>query len=230
MFTALFALSAHAAHPTYAQLLRRLDAVAASVHDDPDVRAHWSRLVARHQLADTESAYREFVRVRLVHEATRAGGHLGLVWNITDRPPDATHIWAAWRAEPSAPVVAECDELSALFAQLGRGLGVANLGLFWPTSNHTVAVWTTPGADGTPVRIVVPTSQIFLAEDAGLGDTTFDAWSQRTIYNYGGRELKPTDPLPAALVDRMVEGAQRFAGAPEAELLRRRLTGDWSVR
>ena len=57
--------------------------------------------------------------------------------------------------DPDAPsATAECDELSALFAFFTHRLGVDDVGLFWPTGNHVVAVWTVEGSEG-PVRIVV---------------------------------------------------------------------------
>jgi len=220
--------NAQATSATYGDLLDQLDQLATSTAADPDVRAHWDRLVHRHRLSDTPETYAEFVRVRLVHEAVRAGGHAGLIWGITDQQPDAHQIWAAWRASPGQPFTAECDELSAVFAQLSRGLGVDHVGLFWPTSNHTVAVWSTPGQDGQPVRIVVPTSQVFLTPGAGLGDLSFDPWTQRTIYDYSGKELRRTDPLPAALVDHLVLGARSFGGLSEEELRQRRIQGRWS--
>jgi hypothetical protein len=211
-----------------AQLVADLDEVASSLEADPDVRAHWDRLVTSHTLADTPVAYQEFVRVRLVHEAFRSGGWAGLQWAITDQEPDSTQIWAAWLREEVAPVQAECDELSAVFAFMARRLGVDHVGLFWPTWNHTVAVWTTPGASGRPVRIVVPTSQIFLEPGAGLGDRGFDPRTQRTIYDYGARDLVPSTVLPEALVTRILEGARRYGGASEAELVAARLAGGWS--
>lgn len=224
---ALLLPAALAAEPTYADLLTRLDAVAESLEADPDVQAHWGALVAAHGLADTPAAYDEFVHVRIVHEALRDGGWAGLRWDITDQAPDSTRLWAAWRGGAAGPVTAECDELSAIFAMVARGLGVDHVGLFWPTWNHTVAVWTTPGEDGRPVRVVVPTSQVFLTATAGLGDTGFDPRTQKTIYDYGQKDLAKDAPLPTVVVDRIVEGAERFGGEPTTALVRRRLGSSW---
>ena len=104
--------------------------------------------------------------------------------------------------------MAECDELSALFAFLVRRLGVKQVGLFWPVWNHVVAVWTI--ADD--VRIVVPTSQIFIGADESLGTDAFDPWKQKTIYAYGRRDVKPQHRINAALARFFVQQARALGG------------------
>jgi len=233
MSAALFALSlsatslAEPAPGTAATLWTSLGEIAEHHAEDDDVRAHWQRLVGTHGLADTPAAYAEFVRVRLAHETFRAGGWAGLRWTVTDQPPSSVRIWAAWGRTPTGALDAECDELSAIFAVAARELGVDHVGLFWPTWNHTVAVWTTPGADGEPARVVVPTSQIFLTPQAGLGDPTFDPWDQRRIYDYGADDLPGDTVLPAALTAQILAGARTHGGSAESELVRRRTSGDW---
>ena len=94
-------------------------------------------------------------------------------------------------------------------------------GLLWPTPNHTVAVWTATGADRKPVRVVVPTSQIFLTPSASLGTAEFDPWKQRTIYDYDRRDFAPTASLPATLARWFLSQA-KLASLPQDELQRRR--------
>lgn len=209
---------------TLAELTTTLAAIADASLSAPAVQADWSTLAASHHLQDTPSNRAEYARVRLAHEVFRDGGLAGVRWTITDQEPRSDAIWAQWAAGFD-PAVAECDELSALFAFVGRQMGVRHLGLFWPTSNHTVAVWTVEGVTG-PVRVVVPTSQIFLAETATLGDRTFDPWRQRTIYDYGRKDLPVETVLPDALVTRILDGARRWSTASAAELTRRRLAAD----
>jgi hypothetical protein len=69
----------------------------------------------------------------------------------------------------TATASAECDELSALDAFLAGRAGVKGVGLFWPFANHTVAVWVVRPAERPVIRLVVPTSQIFLKETDSLG-------------------------------------------------------------
>jgi hypothetical protein len=103
-----------------------------------------------------------------------------------------------------------------------RRLGVENVGLFWPVWNHVVAVWTVTDRHGKPVRIVVPTSQIFLDQDASLGTRGFDPWKQKTIYEYRRRDAKPELVLPAALARFFVERSWAAAHLPQSELQRAR--------
>lgn len=221
---ALLLTVALAAPPaTVGGLVQSLEATAVASAGDPDVRSHWRRLVAEHALADTPGAYDEFVRVRVAHEALRDGGWAGLRWGVTDQPPDSKRIWAAWQAGEGAGLVAECDELSAVFALVARRMGVAEVGLFWPTWNHTVAVWTTPDTDGGRVRIVVPTSQVFLTATAGLGDRGFDPRSQKTIYRYGTGDIALDAPLPAERVRGIAAAAAAHSGDSAADLARARI-------
>jgi len=56
------------------------------------------------------------------------------------------------------------------------------VGLLWPASNHTVAVWVLHPSRGPVIRIVVPTTQIFLNENDFFDTRKFDPWRQKTIY------------------------------------------------
>ncbi|HET9766011.1 MAG TPA: hypothetical protein VFS60_04135, partial [Thermoanaerobaculia bacterium] len=116
--------------------------------------------------------------------------------------------------------IAECDELSALFAFLTHSLGVRGVGLFWPTYNHTVAVWQIRTATRPPVRVVVPTSQIFLAETDTFGTDRFDPWRQRTIVDYTRRDAAADLRLPPALLAFFLRQAKRYAGATDDTLQR----------
>lgn len=217
-------------------LLSEMESIAADMEGSDVVRADYEAFVSAHTLADTPALYRDYVRVRLTFEVTRDGGAWHLTWKITNRAPRSDAIWAQWDAfepdggevsyEDSAPgddqvgttAFAECDELSALFAFVARGLGVDRIGLFWPTWNHVVAVWTVDGADGDPVRIVVPTSQIFLSEDDSLGTTSFDPWRQKTIYTYQRRDVKLTTTIPGSLARFFVQQARTVTTSSQLEL------------
>jgi hypothetical protein len=169
-----------------------------------------------------QDVYDEFVVVRLLFEATRDAGFWGLGWTITDREPESDAVWRQWASfrsfDPARPTAyAECDELSALFAFLGRGAGVRGLGLFWPASNHTVAVWAIPGKP-KPIRMVVPTTQIFLGPDDRLGTARFDPWRQKSIFEYSRKDVPASHPLPAPLFDFFLRQVDRYAGATDATL------------
>ena len=211
---------------TVQELLDALEGIAKDTEDDPVVEAEYQAFVKRHQLPHSDALRRDFVRVRLAFEATRDGGFWHLRWKITNRKPNSEMIWSQWRSRSKPPkvgsddpsAVAECDELSALFAFVARGLGVDHIGLFWPQWNHVVAVWTVTHDDGTRTRVVVPTSQIFLDPDATLGTDQFNPYKQKRIYTYKRRDAKASTTIPAELARFFVEQTRRHATLSSAKL------------
>lgn len=205
----------------------RLDAFVAALANladaaqaGPAVRDDFSALAAERGLPTDEKTYRDYVRVKLAFQATREGGWWDLHWGITNREPQSDAVWAAWATWPDPPggVVAECDELSALFSFMARKLGVANTGLFWPTWNHTVSAWKVVSPTGE-IRVVVPTSQVFLAPGEGLGTRGFDPAGKR-IYNYGRADVPDTFLLPSERANTFVERVRIGLPLPEATLAR----------
>lgn len=211
-------------------LVTALDALAEQLEDHPAVRREFEAFARAHRLPD--EALADYVRVKLVFEATRDGGFWHLRWAITNRKPNSEAIWSQfrdaspWTREglPAPTATAECDELSALFAFLVRKLGVDRVGLFWPEWNHVVAVWTVRDVDGNDVRIVVPTSQIFLSRSATLGTTEFNPRKQKTIYTYKRRDVHGEHRLSAPLARFMVSQAERWAALPLEQAQVRRNT------
>jgi hypothetical protein len=183
--------------------------------------------------------YSDFVIARLTYEATRDAGFWGLHWSITNKPPNSDAIWSQWATEkhPSfakKTATAECDELSALYAFLVEREGVRSVGLFWPYPNHTVAVWTIHPAPNRFARVVVPTSQIFLTADDDFGRTSFNPWTQKTIYEYTRRDAPDSFVLPKPLFDLFVQQMDKYGGASDATLQKLRyyrdavLQGEWT--
>src|SRR5579862_1283533 len=118
--------------------------------------------------------------------------------------------------DPTA--TAECDELSALYAFFVERSGVKSVGLFWPYSNHTVAVWTLQPANTQPIRVVVPTTQIFLEETDYFDTKKFNPWRQKTIYEYTRRDVPDTFQLPKPLADFFLQQIDKYAGASDITL------------
>ena len=206
-----------------------LDRVADELAEVPAVRADYADFLAAHDLADDDALYRDYVRVKLVFEGARDGGLWHLRWDITNEQPNSEQIWRQWKrarvpeGDAALPTAfAECDELSALFAFLVYRLGVRHVGLYWPTWNHVVAVWTVREEDGKAVRVVVPTSQIFLTNDDSLGTKGFDPWSQKNIYEYRRRDVKGSHAIDAELARFFVTQARRYGGLSQLELQRLR--------
>ncbi len=214
---------------TFAAVLRDLQATIDNADSVP-LRPSFEAMCKRHGLdASSASLFRDWVRIAMVFEATRDAGWWRIRWAITNQEPSSKLIWQAWlRAAPSlaqtpfavAPsATAECDEISALTAFLATKLGVAHVGLFWPTSNHTIAVWEpSPGA-----RVLLPTTQIFLGCDETIDTVAFDARRQRTIFPYGFDDVRASAELPIALADFLVRQATAYAGASPAVLAALRL-------
>ncbi|MFD0726000.1 hypothetical protein ACFQ0E_10360 [Lysobacter brunescens] len=215
----------------FAALSREADRLSTSQL----VRDEYQRLIQAHGLPDDSTLFPDYLRVRIAFEATRAGGLWGLQWRVTDQLPQSDRIWAQWDALvlpadgalPPSTAIAECDELSALFAVVAHGMGLSSrsrVGLFWPTSTHTVAVWTiqpAPAGSGNmpaEVRIVVPTSQIFLDGAQSLGTRGFDPWTQPKVFPYARRDIAEDHPLPAALARYFVQQVRRHASDPQGLL------------
>ena len=92
------------------------------------------------------------------------------------------------------------------------------MGLFWPALNHTVAVWVVRPTTGPVVRVVVPTSQIFLDETDRFDTKKFNPWRQKTIYEYTRRDVSDTYELPKPLFNYFVQQMDKYAGASDVTL------------
>jgi len=210
------------------ELLLELDRLIPELASSPALQADFEAFAQERRLVPSASLLRDYTAVKIAFEATRDGGLWGLAWTITDQKPNSDRIWAQWaewqgdkpREGPTA--YAECDELSALFAFVARRLAVSHVGLLWPSWNHTVAVWVVQDASGHLERVVIPTTQIFLTPEDRFGTRSFDPWAQKTIYDYGRRDVADSVELPAALATYFVQQVREFAGRSEAELQRRR--------
>ena len=218
---------------TYEELIKSLEDIAKNSLEPSEVlRKEFLDLQKSHGVSSGEQVYRDFVRVRLAFEATRDSGLWQIRWAITGKEPNSDSIWAQWvslfepqysseeLAQPTA--TAECDELSALFAFISRGLGVKSVGLFWPTWNHTVGVWTTVDNHGKPVRIVVPTSQIFVSATASFGTKEFDPYKQKVIYEYNRKDVMKDHKIPKKLAEMMILQVKEYGAKSSSYLQARR--------
>jgi hypothetical protein len=213
---------------TVAELLQAIATAARELQSDPVVEREYSAFLARHRLDRTLAPYDQYAVVRVVFEATRDGGLWGLVWNITNREGHSDRIWKQWQraavpepGEWGVTAVAECDELSALFAFLVRRLGVKHAGFLDGGPNHIVAHWTLHQGRKRETRVVVPTSQIYLSRTATLGTDEINPYKIRVVWDYWRRDVKPTHTIPAPLARYFVEQLP-LAALPQAELQRRR--------
>lgn len=213
------------------QFVRSIREKAKTLENSSGMRLAFQSFVAAHHLSPESVRYSDFVIIRLLYEATRDAGFWNMHWSITDQPPNSDRIWSQWKAvrrpafsEPTA--TAECDELSALYAFLVERSGVKSVGLLWPTSNHTVAVWVLQPATGPVIRVVVPTSQIFLEETDSFDTKKFDPWRQKTIYEYTRRDVPDTFELPKPLVDFFLKQIDIYGSASDTTLQRLRYVRD----
>lgn len=214
------------AEPTVARLVEAVREKAKALESTSGMQLGFKTFMAANKLKPGQVSLSDFAVVRLLFESTRDAGLWNLQWKITDLEPNSDQIWKQWGSArntaaytPSAPsAIAECDELSALFAFLARRAGVRNVGLFWPYSNHTVAVWTVQ----PKVRVVVPTTQIFLEEGDRFGTRRFDPWTQKNIYEYTRRDAPDTLAIPTPLFDFFLLQMDKYGGASDITLQRLR--------
>jgi len=207
---------------TLTQLVDAVRAKASALEGSTGMKAGYQSFVANFQIRPGTVRVSDYVMARLLFEASRDAGLWNLHWKITNLPPNSDNIWRQWKSvnepSPSAPTaVAECDELSALYAFLAGRAGIHGIGLFWPAANHTVAVWTVPQPTH-PVRVVVPTTQIFLDETDFWGTRKFDPWRQKNIYEYTRRDVPDSFELPKPLFAFFLRQVDRYAGASDATL------------
>lgn len=218
------AISANATTATsLAQLINRIRDKAKALESSSGMRMGFQSFVSAHKLSSNSIRYSDYVVMRLLFEATRDAGFWNMHWTITDRDPNSDAIWRQWQ-EVKTPAVliptasAECDEISALYAFLARHLGIKEVGLFWPTANHTVAVWTLRPASRPAIRVVVPTTQIFLDENDFFDTRKFDPWRQKNIYDYMRRDVPVSIEFSPALVEFFLAQVDKYGSASDVTL------------
>jgi hypothetical protein len=206
-----------------AQLIGTIRERAKSLENTSGMRLSFQSFTTAYKLPPQSVSYSNYVVARLLYEATRDAGFWNLHWTITDQPPNSDNIWRQWkRVTQASPVVptaaAECDELSALYAFLAGRAGLKGVGLFWPFPNHTVAVWVMHPANRDPIRVVIPTSQIFLEMTDSFGTRKFNPWKQKSIYEYTRRDAPDTFQFPKPLFDFFLSQVDKYAGASDSTL------------
>jgi hypothetical protein len=209
--------------PNLAKLISTIDERAKSLQSTSGMRLSFRSFTTAYKVPPQSVGYSDYVVARLLYEATRDAGFWNLHWTITDQPPNSDNIWRQWqRVTYASPVVptasAECDELSALYAFLARRAGIKGVGLFWPFPNHTVAVWVIHPASRDPIRVVIPTSQIFLEVTDSFGTRKFNPWRQKSIYEYTRRDAPDTFEFPKPLFGFLLSQVGKYAGASDSTL------------
>ena len=220
------------ANPTVAQLISALRGKAKALETSAGMRLGFQSFTSAYKVPPETISYSDYVMARLLYEATRDAGFWNLHWTITDRQPESDNIWRQWQSgstpwftRPTAS--AECDELSALYAFLAGRAGVRGMGLLWPTTTHTVAVWVLRPKGAPPIRVVVPTSQIFLDVNDSFGTRKFDPWGQRSIHEYTRRDVPDSASVPKPLYDFFLQQVDKYAGATDSTLQQLRYLREW---
>jgi hypothetical protein len=196
---------------------------AKILENSSGMRDGYASFTKAHKLSPESLNYSDYVIVRLLYEASRDAGFWNMHWTITNQEPVSDKIWQQWKtvAKPSfvTPTAsAECDELSALYSFLVERAGVKGVGLFWPTYNHTVAVWVVHPAKEADIRVVIPTSQIFLDVADSFDTRKFDPWHQKTIHQYVRHDVADSFEIPRPLFDFFLRQVDRYAGASDSTL------------
>ncbi len=208
---------------TIAHLVDEIRGRAKVLENSSGMRASFRSFTSAYKVSPDSVSYSDFVIVRLLYEATRDAGFWNMHWTITNMPPNSDRVWSQWKglrdvSVQSPTASAECDELSALYAFLVERSGVRTVGLFWPYPNHTVAVWVIHPRSGAEVRVVVPTSQIFLGVNDSFGTKKFNPWHQKTIFEYKRHDASDNFEIPQRLFDFFLRQMERYAGASDSTL------------
>jgi len=206
-----------------ARLVSGVRARAKKLENSAGMRSSFQSFLSAYKIVPGGVSYSDFVIVRLLYEATRDAGFWNMHWTITNMPPNSDRVWSQWKGvrsvSPLNPTAsAECDELSALYAFLAERAGVRSVGLFWPYPNHTVAVWALHPANSSEIRVVVPTSQVFLDINDSFGTKKFNAWHQKTIFEYKRRDAPDNFELPKPLFDFFLQQVDKYGGASDSTL------------
>jgi hypothetical protein len=215
--------STRGSETTVARLLTEVRARAKRLENSSGMRSSFQSFTLAYKIAPGSISYSDFVVVRLLYEATRDAGFWNMHWTITNMPPNSDRVWSQWKgvrtvSPLTSTASAECDELSALFAFLVERAGVRSVGLFWPYPVHTVAVWVLHPAGGVEVRVVVPTSQIFLGVNDSFATRKFNPWHQKTIFEYKRRDAPDSFELPEPLFRFFLRQMDKYAGASDSTL------------
>jgi hypothetical protein len=212
---------------TVMDLVTAVRAKAKALESSNGMKWGFQSFTSKFRLQPSAVSYSDYAVARLLFEATRDAGFWNLHWKITNLPPNSDRIWSQWKSveapSATAPTAsAECDELSALYAFLAAKAGIRGIGLLWPTPDHTVAAWTLKNPAGPAVRVVIPTTQIYLDESDYWGTRKFDPWRQKAIYDYARADAVDSFELPQQLFDFFLQQASRYGGAtdPALQLLR----------
>ena len=88
---------------------------------------------------------------------------------------------------------------------------------------------------GPTIRVVVPTSQIFLDETDFFDTKKFDPWHQKTIYEYTRRDAPDSFEIPRPLFDFFLQQVDKYGGATDVTLQQLRyqregvFLGNWTA-
>lgn len=205
------------------ELVAAVRVKAKALENSRGMRQGFADFTAAYKLRAESVSYSDYVTVRLLYEAVRDAGFWNMHWTITDRAPNSDNVWRQWKDMKAPSYVhssasAECDELSALYAFLVGRAGVHGVGLLWPYPNHTVATWVLRPAGGSEVRVVVPTSQIFLEVSDSFGTRRFNPWKQKAIFEYKRLDVPDTFEIPRPLFDFFLAQIDKYAGASDSTL------------
>jgi len=223
--------AASSSHTSVGQLIGTIRGKAKALENSTGMRLSFRSFTTAYKIPPENVSYSDYVVVRLLYEGARDAGFWNLHWTVTNQEPNSDRIWRQWQAvkAPSSATPtasAECDELSALYAFLAGRAGIKGVGLFWPFPNHTVAVWVVSPRGRPVIRMVVPTSQIFLKVTDSLDTRTFDPWRQKSIFEYARRDVPDTFELPQPLSGFFLSQVDKYAGASDSVLQQLRYLRD----
>ena len=88
---------------------------------------------------------------------------------------------------------------------------------------------TNPSAT-KPVRVVVPTSQVFLDDAQSLDTKAFNPWLQKNIFDCNRADVSAQDTLDADFARAMIQAVQNSVGLSQADLHKQRNAVEYAPR
>jgi hypothetical protein len=211
---------------TLTELVAELQKQAKRLEESLIMQTEYKEFTEIFNVEPTPENFGHFVIAKMLFECTRDSGLWHISWEETHLPPGSDEIWRQWielddiNLNSDFTAKAECDEIAALYAFLCGKMGVGGVGMYWPTYHHAIAAWNVKNRDNIIKRVLIPTSQIYLANRGYFGKTGYQPVYYDEIYEYIREDVDDEFSIPGKLAQFFVVQPQKYCTASERTLHR----------